>query len=136
MTHRNALLKYLSEHRLFDLESIEVWDAQLNKLGSFIHEKRKEFLHSFIPVFNKFYQQIGDGHEQAAIEYKSQLTDADFSKILIAYLKKDSYSQYTNAGTHKDDLLFNIKDQTDKKYGTQGQKKTFVKNSSFNSGPP
>ena len=126
LTQRNALLKNMSEHRLFDLESIEVWDAQLNKLGSFIHEKRKEFLHSFIPVFNKFYQQIGDGHEQAAIEYKSQLTDADFSKILIAYHKKDSYSQYTNAGTHKDDLLFTIKGHPVKKFGSQGQQKSFV----------
>ena len=46
LSQRNALLKNMAEHRLFDLESIEVWDAQMSKLGNFIHQKRSEFLNS------------------------------------------------------------------------------------------
>lgn len=126
LSQRNALLKNMGEHRLFDLESIEVWDAQMVKLGGFIHEKRKTFLSSFIPVFEKFYQQIGAEKEAISIEYKSQLSNEDFAKLLIASHRKDSYAQYSNVGTHKDDLIFNIKGHPIKKFGSQGQQKSFV----------
>ena len=126
LSQRNALLKNMGEHRLFDLESIEVWDTQMVKLGSFIHEKRKTFLSSFIPVFQKFYHQIGAEKEEISIEYKSQLSNEDFGTLLIESHKKDSYAQYSNVGTHKDDLIFNIKGHPIKKFGSQGQQKSFV----------
>lgn len=126
LSQRNALLKNMGEHRLFDLESIEVWDTQMVKLGAFIHEKRKSFLSSFIPVFEKFYHEIGEENEQISIEYKSQLSNEDFAKLIVAYHKKDSYAQYSNVGTHKDDLIFNIKGHPIKKFGSQGQQKSFV----------
>lgn len=126
LSQRNALLKNMGEHRLFDLESIEVWDAQMAKLGVFIYEKRKTFLNSFIPVFQKFYHEIGKKDENISIDYKSQLSNGDFAQLLIEYHKKDSYAQYSNAGTHKDDLIFNIKGHPIKKFGSQGQQKSFV----------
>lgn len=126
LSQRNALLKNMGEHRLFDLESIEVWDAQMAKLGVFIHEKRKTFLNSFIPVFQKFYHEIGKKDENISIDYKSQLSNGDFAQLLIEYHKKDSYAQYSNAGTHKDDLIFNIKGHPIKKFGSQGQQKSLV----------
>jgi DNA replication and repair protein RecF len=116
----------MGEHRLFDLESIEVWDAQMAKLGVFIHEKRKTFLNSFIPVFQKFYHEIGKKDENISIDYKSQLSNGDFAQLLIEYHKKDSYAQYSNAGIHKDDLIFNIKGHPIKKFGSQGQQKSFI----------
>ena len=126
LSQRNALLKNMGEHRLFDLESIEVWDKQMAKLGLLIHEKRKSFLSSFIPVFQNFYHEIGDENEQVSIDYKSQLNNEDFAKLLIEYHKKDSYAQYSNVGTHKDDLIFNITDYPIKKFGSQGQQKSFI----------
>ena len=126
LSQRNALLKNMGEHRLFDLESIEVWDTQMVKLGSFIHKKRKTFLSSFIPVFQKFYHQIGAEKEEISIEYKSQLSNEDFGTLLIESHKKDSYAQYSNVGTHKDDLIFSIKGHPIKKFGSQGQQKSFV----------
>ena len=126
LSQRNALLKNMGEHRLFDLESIEVWDAQMAKLGVFIYEKRKTFLNSFIPVFQKFYHEIGKKDENISIDYKSQLSNGDFAQLLIEYHKKDSYAQYSNAGIHKDDLIFNIKGHPIKKFGSQGQQKSFI----------
>ena len=126
LTQRNALLKNMAEHRLFDLESIEVWDAQMSKLGVLIHKKRTLFLDSFIPVFQKFYSEIGVAAEQSNIAYKSQLTGEDFANLLLKNHKKDSYSQYSNVGVHKDDLIFTIKGHPIKKFGSQGQQKSFV----------
>jgi len=126
LKQRNALLKNMHEHRLFDEDSIEIWDIQMIKLGNQIHEIRNEFLSSFIPVFQKFYAQIGTNDEDAHIEYKSQLNTHNFSELLPSFHKKDSYTQYSNAGTHKDDLIFTIKGHPIKKFGSQGQQKSFI----------
>ena len=45
---------------------------------------------------------------------------------MIEYHKKDSYAQYSNVGTHKDDLIFHIKEYPIKKFGSQGQQKSFI----------
>ena len=36
------------------------------------------------------------------------------------------YSKFTNSGIHKDDLIFNIDNYPVKKFGSQGQQKSFV----------
>jgi DNA replication and repair protein RecF len=126
LNQRNALLKNMHEHRLFDLESIEVWDVQMVKLGNEIHRIRAEFVTSFIPIFKKFYDEIGIEEENVKIAYRSQLNESDFSELLKENHTKDSFTQYSNVGTHKDDLLFTIKDHPIKKFGSQGQQKSFI----------
>ena len=126
LNQRNALLKNMHEHRLFDLESIEVWDIQMVKLGNQIHEIRTTFLESFIPIFKRFYNDIGTEKEEVKIEYRSQLSQSNFGDLIKAYHKKDSMTQYSNVGIHKDDLLFTTKGHPMKKFGSQGQQKSFI----------
>ena len=57
---RNALLKSMHDHRLFDRESIEVWDEQLVSLGTEIHARRKSFIDEFVAVFQERYLYIGE----------------------------------------------------------------------------
>ncbi len=126
LEQRNALLKNMSEHRLFDRESIEVWNIQLVDLGHAIFEKRKAFLDEFIPVFQKHYNAIGLEQEEVELEYKSQLHEHSLDKLLEIYERKDAQTRYSNAGTHRDDLVFKIKDHPVKKFGSQGQQKSFI----------
>ena len=126
LNQRNALLKNMHEHRLFDLESIEVWDVQMVKLGDQIHKIRTTFLESFIPIFKRFYNDIGAETEEVKIEYRSQLSRANFGELIKEYHQKDSVTQYSNVGIHKDDLLFTIKGHPIKKFGSQGQQKSFI----------
>ena len=126
LAQRNALLKQMGEAQLFDPESIEVWDVQLLELGTKIHEKRLRFVEEFIPVFQKHYNAIGNTEESASISYKSQLHEGAFADLLKASERKDAYSRYTNVGTHRDDLQFIIKDHPVKKFGSQGQQKSFL----------
>lgn len=126
LEQRNALLKNMFEHRLFDRESIDVWDFQLVQVGQKIYEKRKTFLEEFIPVFNRFYNEIGLENEEVHIEYRSQLNDGNFMELLKSSERKDAATQYTNVGTHKDDLTFTIKGHPVKKFGSQGQQKSFL----------
>jgi len=126
LEQRNALLKNMFEHRLFDRESIDIWDHQLVQTGTLIFEKRKEFISEFIPVFNKFYNEIGLESENVHVEYRSHLNDGDFLEQLKNAEKKDAFAQYTTVGIHKDDLVFTIKNHPVKKFGSQGQQKSFL----------
>jgi DNA replication and repair protein RecF len=126
LEQRNALLKNMFEHRLFDVDSIEVWNEQLVPCGNYIHEKRKAFLAEFIPVFKRFYTEIGLDSEDVELEYRSQLNEKPFAELLKDHAKKDAATQYSNAGIHKDDLIFSIKKHPVKKFGSQGQQKSFV----------
>ena len=126
LQQRNALLKNMAEHRIFDRESIEVWNDQMIELASKIHQKRQAFLEEFIPVFQKHYDSIGTQEEEVHLTYKSQLNEFSMDKLLELYEKKDAFSRYSNAGTHRDDLIFEIKGHPVKKFGSQGQQKSFI----------
>lgn len=126
LDQRNALLRNMYDHGLFDRESIEVWNDQLIRIGTVIHEKRKRFIEDFIPVFQERYNFIGLEVEDVHLEYRSQLNDASFENLLKTFEKKDAITHYSNAGTHKDDLLFTIKGHPIKKFGSQGQQKSFI----------
>lgn len=127
LQQRNSLLKQFQEYRLFDLESIEVWDAQLIQLGNTIHAKRGSFLVDFLPKFQYFFNLISEGKEDIGIAFNSQLTDQSFEQLLINSHKKDAKTGYTTAGIHRDDLVFTIhNEQPIKKFGSQGQQKSFL----------
>ena len=93
MEQRNSLLKNMAEHRLFDRESIEVWNIQLVDLGHAIFEKRKAFLDEFIPVFQKHYNAIGLEQEEVELEYKSQLHEHSLDKLLEIYRSEEHTSE-------------------------------------------
>jgi DNA replication and repair protein RecF len=126
LEQRNALLKNMADHQLFDAESIEVWDSQLVETGKHIHEKRSAFVAEFVPVFQKHYTSIGLESEQVEVIYRSQLNEEDFASLLVGCRRKDAYTRYTNAGIHKDDLVFQIRGNAVKKFGSQGQQKSFL----------
>lgn len=126
LDQRNALLRNMYDHGLFDRESIEVWNEQMVLIGTEIHAKRKLFLNEFIPVFQERYNYIGLEEEEVHLEYRSQLNDQTFEDLIKAFEKKDAITHYSNAGTHKDDLLFTIKGHPIKKFGSQGQQKSFI----------
>lgn len=126
LTQRNALLKYFAANRIFDADNLAIYNFQLAALGNRIFEVRKAFLKEFIPIFDAKYRLVSGEQEQVDLEYKSQLFDMDFDTLLEKSLDKDKILQYTTSGIHKDDLLFNIGIHPIKKFGSQGQQKSFL----------
>ena len=126
LEQRNALLKNMFSHGFFDREGLEVWDEQLVRYGQFVHEERKKFLNDFIPIFEKYYQWLSSNKEQVNLEYKSQLLDGDFQEMLKQAEKIDQRKQYSTVGIHKDDLVFTINHHPIKKFGSQGQQKSYL----------
>jgi DNA replication and repair protein RecF len=126
IVQRNALLKYFAVNRVFDKETLGIYNEQLNALGQPIFEKRKKFLSDFIPIFNKHHHAITDSAEKVQLVYQSDLTDKDYLELLHENFDKDKVLQYTSVGVHKDDLSFEIDGHPIKKFGSQGQQKSFL----------
>jgi len=126
LQQRNVLLKRFWEEQYFDASSLEIWDEQLIKYGENIYEKRKDFLRDFIPVFQHYFDFISSGNERVTIMYDSQLLEAPMPELISKALEKDRMARYSTTGIHKDDLLLLIDGHPVKKYGSQGQQKSFV----------
>jgi DNA replication and repair protein RecF len=126
LSQRNRLLKKFMEIRRFDEESLEVWDEQLIRYGTPIYEARNSFIKEFIPLFQKHYDFISDKREVVNLNYDSQLHELSFHELLTEYREKDRRRTYSNGGIHKDDLSFELGNKPIKKFGSQGQQKTFL----------
>ncbi|MBL4593787.1 MAG: DNA replication and repair protein RecF [Flavobacteriales bacterium] len=126
LNHRNLLLKSFWLNRNFEQESLDVWDEQLVQYGSLIHEARNKFIDDFTPIFQKYYTKLSQDQEKVELEYRSQLNDGDFNDLLKETIDKDRGNHYSNTGVHKDDLVFNLGDLPLKKFGSQGQQKTYL----------
>lgn len=126
LQQRNALLKYFAANSLFDRTSLEVYDQQMEERGTRIFEKRKAFLGELSPKLTHYYDRISARAEEPDIHYVSQLNDASFSHLLEDSLQQDLRNQYSGAGIHRDDLEFLIDGRKVKRFGSQGQQKSFL----------
>src|SRR5690606_5815927 len=127
LLQRNTLLKQAAKSGKLDNSLLEVLDTQLVELGVPIYEKRQAFMTEFIPEFDNHYRFLTDTAETVSLVYESQLTRGSFSTLLAQHLDRDSLLERTTVGIHKDDLLFAIHgDMPLKKFGSQGQQKSFL----------
>src|SRR6201996_5954912 len=126
LVNRNALLKRIADTGRYDPELLNVFDEQLIASGNLIFEKRKAFMESITPVFNKHYQFLSGDAEQVELVYESQLLADDFAGLLKKSTEKDRVLERTTTGIHKDELQFAIHGMPMKKFGSQGQQKSFL----------
>ncbi len=122
---RNALIKSMVENRRVSSENIEVWDLQLEPLAVTISKKRTQFIEQFLELFNRYYALISGDSEFVSIDYNHSV-EGNYLDVLKANFKKDIALQYTSVGPHKDDLIFLIEGRPIKKFGSQGQQKSYL----------
>jgi DNA replication and repair protein RecF len=126
LLNRNALLKQIAITRSYDPTLLEIYNEQLMASGVKIYAKRQQFMTEFIPLFNKYYQFLTDDKEQVSLQYQSQLNDTAFEYLLLQSIEKDKVLERTTTGIHKDELIFTLSDMPLKKFGSQGQQKSFL----------
>lgn len=126
LEQRNKQLRTFAESGYYDATLLETYHAMLVKHGQVLFEKRRDFLTHFIPVFNTFYQHISGSNETVGITYESDLNEHPFDRLLETKLQADMAAQRTTKGVHKDDLAFTIGGYPVKKFGSQGQQKSFI----------
>ncbi len=126
LKQRNALLKQFQEQRTFDAETLDIMDEQLVIHGQVILEKRVEFLKSFIPLFNRYYQYISNSGEHVSLSYENSLGEREFKAALMTSLSRDRVLCYTSVGPHKDDLAYQLESYPLKRFASQGQQKSYL----------
>ncbi|RSK37648.1 DNA replication/repair protein RecF [Hymenobacter metallilatus] len=127
LKQRNSLLKLATDRQAgYDRDYLLVLDEQLAPVGEQLALRRREFLMEFEPVFQRHYEQLADGREQVTLTYKSEVSGADFLKLLRLQERRDLALQRTTVGPHKDDFVFLMDGMPVKSYGSQGQQKSFA----------
>lgn len=124
---RNGLLRMYAERATdIDWVAIESYDRILSTVGTSLFSRRSAAVQEFLPVFEKYYRFLVDDAEQARISYWSELAQTDFASGLADNRRKDAILQRTCFGIHRDDYEFELGGEALKKFGSQGQQKSFV----------
>lgn len=124
LTQRNKLLK---QHQAASQQlTFQIYDEQLAGKAEEIYTKRKTFIEEITPVFQTYYRKISLDREQVSFLYESHLSQGDLAKQLESNFQKDIVLQYTSKGIHRDDLQLLLNNQPIRKFGSQGQQKTFL----------
>lgn len=126
LVQRNNLLKQLSKTAYIDEALFTVYNEQLLMHGKIIHAQRAGFFEHFNQLFWDTYKMLTPDIEQAKLIYESQLNTDSFESLLTLHFKRDVDFQFTSVGIHKDDVAFTLNDMPVKKYGSQGQQKSFT----------
>lgn len=126
LKQRNQTLKSFAERRVMDSDLLDTYDHILAETGTIIYQKRLEFLNTFTPLLNQHYAFISNDMEQVTCQYNSEMENRDFFMLLKENRQRDMMVQRTSKGIHRDDMVFNINGYPLKKFGSQGQQKSFL----------
>jgi len=126
LRQRNALLKQFAERNSYDSDLLDSYSDQLLDVGYRLYHKRADFLKTFIPHFSHHYNNLSGKKESVGIQYTSHFAEADYRSAFYKAYRKDVVLQRTTRGVHRDDYDFRIDDFSIKRYGSQGQQKSFV----------
>ena len=118
---RNRLLKISRDEQM-----LCIYDRQLVEQGGIIHRKRSEIAALLEPEVARYYRHLSSDREQVTLEYRSELNDTPFEELLLKSREKDFVNGFTTAGIHRDDLVLHIGGYPLRKYGSQGQQKSFL----------
>lgn len=121
LAERNRLLKMQPDETM-----LAIYDRQLVEHGNRIHARRQEFTARLQPLVADYYRRLSDDREQIELLYKSELNDRPFEEVLRDARQKDLVNEFTTAGIHRDDLTLRIGGYPLRKYGSQGQQKSFL----------
>ena len=122
LLQRNKMLK----EQDVDRGLLEVIDMRMSAFAEPVFQARKKFVEELTPIVQEYYKALSGDSEQVSIEYDSELSKASLEQILAASYDKDRALKYTSAGIQRDDFLFKMNGHPIRRYGSQGQQKSFL----------
>ena len=126
LAQRNSLLKIFFERHYIDDLLLDTYDESLISLANRIFDRRQRFLVDFEPLVQHYYGFLGESRETVAVKYESEMEDLAFRENFRRHRQRDLQMQRTFMGAHKDDFRFEMGEVALKKFGSQGQQKSFV----------
>ena len=122
LMQRNRMLKDMD----VDRSLLEVIDMRMAALAEPVYQARRKFVEDLNPIVSEYYRALSGGSEHVDIEYESELSKAGLDEILAASFEKDRILKYTSAGVQRDDFIFTMNGHPIRRYGSQGQQKSFL----------
>ena len=122
LLQRNKMLKDME----VDRPLLEVIDMRMSALAEPIYNARKSFVEQLKPIVSEYYKTLSGGNEQVDIEYDSELSKGDLEQIFAASFDKDRVLKHTSAGIQRDDFIFTMNGHPIRRFGSQGQQKSFL----------
>lgn len=121
LAERNKLLKTNPSE-----EMLLIYDSMLTSSADVIYRRRTEVVEQMRPLVAKYYALLSEEREEVGMEYRSELSESSLDKLLLASRQKDFVNEHTTCGVHRDDFTLSINDFPLRKYGSQGQQKSFL----------
>jgi DNA replication and repair protein RecF len=126
LKRRNSLLKQFVEKNFFDSDLLDSYDRLILESGEKINEKRQSLIDRLLPLFEESYAAIAGKKEKVAIKYLSDWQEITFPEKFKLSRQQDLLNRRTIQGAHRDDFDFMSDQVSLRKYGSQGQQKSFL----------
>lgn len=123
LQQRNTLLK---GEAMPDEALMDVLEEEMAARGEYIYQRRQDFVGRLVPIFQRYYALISDGREQVGVDYRSHCQRGPLLEVIRRDRARDRAVGYSLHGVHRDDLDFSLSSHPMKRYGSQGQTKTFA----------
>lgn len=121
LAERNRFLKGSSDEQM-----LLIYDMQLAEHGTKVYERRGAVVEQMRCLVEEYYRYLSEDKETVEIVYRSELEQMPLSELLLRSRERDIINQFTCSGVHRDDLIFKIGGYPLRKYGSQGQQKSFL----------
>lgn len=122
LQQRNRMLKDFNMDRTL----LEVIDMRMASVAEPVYQARKRFVEDLLPVVREYYRLLSGDSETVGIEYESELSKASLDMLLEASYERDCSMKYTTSGIQRDDFIFTMNGHPIRRYGSQGQQKSFL----------
>ncbi|MBS1489115.1 MAG: DNA replication and repair protein RecF [Bacteroidetes bacterium] len=126
LKQRNSSLKLFAQQGRVDNDLLWSYDQKLIPSATFIYNDRKKLITEYLSFFRQYYRHLSEWKEEVHIQYDSDLENRNFEEILLQNRSRDLAGERTLAGIHRDDFQFLLNGQEVKRYGSQGQQKSFL----------
>lgn len=121
LQERNKLLKSNPTE-----DMLLIYDTMLAAAADTIFTHRTATIAAMQPLIEQYYGLLAEERERIGIEYRSELQETPLMELLQQSRQRDFVNEYTSVGVHRDDIIFSIGDYPLRKYGSQGQQKSFL----------
>ena len=123
LAQRNSHLKDKGPYA--DKVLLGAFTSRMEPLSERIMQAREKFVNDLNPFFNDFSNVLSGSRDPVSLQYAPDL-DNGIVDAANRSLDNDVRLGRTTRGIHRDDLEFLIGDKLLRRYGSQGQRKTFL----------
>lgn len=120
---RNTMLRNMAPSAS---DLLEIFDERLAAHAAVIHDRRSVLVERLRTLAERYYAALSGEREEVELHYRSDLNDSDMVSLLHRAKARDMECRYTTVGVHRDDMVMKIGGYPLRKFGSQGQQKSFL----------